>query len=164
MVIRNTAKAVIVQDGRILLNKNRNTIGEMAFGLPDGALYYDLPGGGQYQYETLEEALRRECQEETGHTVVVDRLAAIYEEISMNERLRREFEAYAHRVFFIFICHLAETSAGSIVHKDFDMLESEWIDVDALPTIPLYPPVIHANLGRILRGEGISFLGSLHVQ
>jgi len=56
-----------------------------------GETYYDFPGGGQNQYETLEEAVRRECLEETGYTVVVDRLAGIFEEICTDERFRAEY-------------------------------------------------------------------------
>ncbi len=65
MGIRNSAKAVIIDKGQVLVNKHINTLGEMYYGLPDGAEYYDLPGGGQHQYETLEQAVTRECLEET---------------------------------------------------------------------------------------------------
>ena len=66
-------KQIIIDNGRMLINKNRNSLGDMCYGLPNGAIYYDLPGGGQNQYETLEEAVKRECLEESGYTVVVDR-------------------------------------------------------------------------------------------
>ena len=81
MGIRNAARAIIVNDGKILLNKNQNSLGDMCFGISKGAVYYDLPGGGQNQYETLEEAVIRECLEETGYITAVERLAAVYEEI-----------------------------------------------------------------------------------
>jgi len=47
MGIRNAAKAIIISKGRILINKNQNSVGDMCYGLPNGAIYYDLPGGGQ---------------------------------------------------------------------------------------------------------------------
>ena len=47
MGIRNSAKAIIINNGKILLNKNKNSLGEMCFSLPKGAIYYELPGGGR---------------------------------------------------------------------------------------------------------------------
>ena len=47
MSIRSAAKAIIVKDGQILLNRCRHK---------DGSIYYDLPGGGQHQYESCVEA------------------------------------------------------------------------------------------------------------
>ncbi len=102
MGIRNSAKAIIISNGKILVNKNLNTLGDMCYGLPDGAIYYDLPGGGQHQYETLEEAVVRECLEESGYTVAVERLLAVYEEISMNSDFRCSYEPYAHKLTFYF--------------------------------------------------------------
>jgi 8-oxo-dGTP pyrophosphatase MutT (NUDIX family) len=57
MSIRSAAKAVIISDGKILLNKGSH---------PLLGAYYDLPGGGQHQYEPMEDTLKRECMEETG--------------------------------------------------------------------------------------------------
>ena len=68
MGIRNAAKAVIIDNGKILVNKNMNSLGDMCYGLPNGAVYYDLPGGGQNKYETLEEAVIRECLEDSGYS------------------------------------------------------------------------------------------------
>jgi ADP-ribose pyrophosphatase YjhB (NUDIX family) len=105
MAIRNAAKALVIKDGKLLINKNQNTLGDMCYGLPNGTVYYDLPGGGQNQYETLEDAVIRECIEESGYTVAVERLAAVYEEISMHEGFRSGYQDYAHKINFIFICH-----------------------------------------------------------
>ena len=160
MGIRNAAKAIIIEKGRMLLNKNLNSLGDMCYGLPNGAIYYDLPGGGQNQYETLEEAVKRECLEESGYTVDINRLAAIYEEISMNERLRTEYERYAHKVHFIFACNLANVPIQPLAEKDLDMLESVWFDIDDAKRIPLYPQIIVSNLDLILCSESVVYLGS----
>ena len=69
MGIKNAAKALIINNGKILLNKCQNSLGDAWEAIPNGAVYYDLPGGGQNQYETLTEAVKRECLEETGYTV-----------------------------------------------------------------------------------------------
>ena len=160
MGIRNSAKALIVTGGRLLLNKNQNSVGDMAYGLPNGAIYYDLPGGGQNQYETLEEAVIRECAEESGYNVAVDRLAAIYEEISMNDSFRSKHEPYAHKVYFVFICHLTDEPKMPLAEKDLDMLESVWVSIDEVKDIPLYPRLIQSNLERILKSNAVVYLGS----
>ena len=48
MSIRSAAKAIIIKDDQILLNRCRHK---------DGSIYYDLPGGGQHKYESLEAAV-----------------------------------------------------------------------------------------------------------
>ena len=52
MSIRSTVKAIIINDNKVLLNR--------CFDENNG-YYYSLPGGGQNQYETLHDAIIREC-------------------------------------------------------------------------------------------------------
>ena len=163
MGIRNAARAIIINSGKMLINKNKNSLGNICYGLPNGAIYYDLPGGGQNQYETLEEAVKRECLEESGYTVTIDWLAAIYEEISINRKMRTEYEQYAHKVNFIFICRLADEPIKQPVEKDLDMLESIWVNIDDMKNIPLYPQIINSNLDLILKSGSVFYLGSERV-
>jgi len=160
-MIRNAAKALIVHHGKILLNKNQNSLGDMCSDLPDGAIYYDLPGGGQNQYETLEEAVKRECLEETGYTITVDKLSAIYEEISVNEQFRSEYERHAHKIHFIFVCHLINEHPEPLAEdkKDLDLLGSEWVKLENVKNILLYPLILNTNLERIFQTETIINLG-----
>jgi ADP-ribose pyrophosphatase YjhB (NUDIX family) len=63
--IRNTARALILQDNNILLlRKDGYEQGER----------FALPGGGQDLGETLEQALHRECLEEIGSRIEIHRL------------------------------------------------------------------------------------------
>lgn len=163
MGIRNACKAIIVNDGKILINKNINTLGEMCYGLPNGAVYYDLPGGGQNRYETLEEAAIRECLEETGITVEVERLAAIYEEISLDVKFRQLYEEYAHKVHFVFICRPSGTVVMPATVKDMDMECSEWVDIARIGEMPLYPKTVNKNLSLLLKSEMPLYLGSEYV-
>ena len=160
MGIRNAAKALIVCENKILLNKNKNTLSDFSYGLPNGAIYYDLPGGGQHPYETLEEAVIRECLEETGYDVKIDRLAAIYEEISMNEKFRSSYEEYAHKVHFAFICHLSSKDIHPVTVKDLDFMNSEWFDLEEVKNINLYPTILHKNVEIILHSKNIVYLGA----
>lgn|GEM_PF-2761513 len=51
--LRNSAKAIIIDDGHIFLVKNMDYLGS----------FYLLPGGGQKAGENFHEALKRECKE-----------------------------------------------------------------------------------------------------
>ena len=160
MSIRNAAKALIINNGKILVNKNQSSIGDCYPKLPNGMIYYDLPGGGQNKYETLEEAVKREVLEETGYYVNIDRLAAIYEEIAVNEKFRAKYENYAHKVHFLFVCHLTGESTAPMDEKDLDMLEPQWIRVEDVIKIPLYPQIIKSNFDLVFKSANILYLGS----
>lgn len=54
MAIRNSAKAIIIQDDELLALKMEDKDG----------YYFILPGGGQEHGENLHETLKRECKEE----------------------------------------------------------------------------------------------------
>ena len=59
MSARNSAKGLVVHDGKLLVNRCISRFGE----------YYALPGGGQNTGEMLSETVRREVLEETGLTL-----------------------------------------------------------------------------------------------
>lgn len=162
MGIRNSAKAIIIDNSgsRVLLNKSENSLGDMWEAYPDGEIYYDLPGGGQNQYETLEEAVKRECLEETGYTLEIDKLAAIYEEITTNEKFREHYEEYAHKIFFVFICRVSSEIVQSATETDLDMIGSEWIEMKDIKNINLYPEIIKSNIDLILNTKNPIYLGS----
>ena len=159
-MIRNAAKAIIIHNGKILLNKCENGVGSDFFGLAEGEIYYDLPGGGQEQFETIEEAVRRECLEETGYTLDDVRLAAIYEEISANADYRVQYADYAHKINFIFVCTLSDVPQKTATEVDWMALGCSWIDVHLLDEATLLPRAIQANIQRILQSDTIIFLGS----
>ena len=90
MSIRSASKAIILHENKVLLNQShREDFGE----------YFVLPGGGQNQYETMEEAVIRECLEETGYTVHPEALVAVHEEIYTNKAFRRDHPDHAHKIF-----------------------------------------------------------------
>jgi len=163
--IRNACKALIVHDNKILLNKNQNSIDDMCYGLQNGAIYYDFPGGGQNQYETLEEAVVRECIEESGYTVSVEKLVAVYEEISINEKLRKAYEEYAHKVHFVFVCKLTDTPLKPLAEgEDLDMLQSEWIELENVKNMPLYPLTLRDKLPQLLTTDIPMYLGAERIE
>ena len=74
-MIRNTVRALIIQNDKLLsIKKERPNVG----------IYYALPGGAQEPNETLEQALKRECIEELGVEIIESKLLCIREYISRN--------------------------------------------------------------------------------
>lgn len=163
MSIRNTAKALLVHNNKLLLNKCINSTGYEIGGIQNGELYYDLPGGGQHLYETLEEALQRECLEETGYRVEVGRLVGCYEEICLSAPLRQDYPDYAHKIYFIFVCRLKEESLQPATEQDIDQLESKWVDISELKQLSFYPLVLRSAIEGLLKAEAPVFLGSRRI-
>ena len=94
IVIRPSAKAVVVRDGRLLVTRNlaeQDTDGEWLL----------LPGGGQRPGETLPDALIREVSEETGFVVRPGRLLWIREYITAHHEFAH-FDDQQHHIEFMF--------------------------------------------------------------
>lgn len=151
MYIRNSAKALVVEDGKVLLNKCTTY---------NNHLYYTLPGGTQKQYETMEETAIRQCKEETGYTIFVDSFIAIYEEINTEEVFKTYFPTYTHRVFTVFKGHLLEDIRHQPTELDKDQVSSVWIDIDKLDDIPLFPEKIRRNIKQMITQDKPIYLGS----
>lgn len=151
MSIRNSAKAVILHEEKILLN-------HCVTGA--GTEYYDLPGGGQHQFESMEEAIVREVQEETGYTVQVKRFLALAEEIEEDHTLREQYPDYAHRIVHFFLAELTGESQPDPNEKDFQMLERVWIPLDQVDSLSFRPPQLIGRITALIRGEISPFLGT----
>ena len=152
--IRSTAKAILIRDGKVLLNRCMGErIGE----------YYSLPGGGQNRFEPLEDAVRRECLEETGLHVKVLRLAAVCEEIWDSPKMREAHPDYCHRMLQIFLCEVDETIPPEEAKElDYQMIESVWVPLEDIDTLPLEPRPLTHRLRAVLDGTAPLFLGTVH--
>ncbi|HJT55565.1 MAG TPA: NUDIX domain-containing protein [Ktedonobacteraceae bacterium] len=98
------------EQGRILLGHRRDTD------------WWNLPGGGMEKGETVDEALCREVQEETGLEVEVRQLVGVYSKPQKQE------------VVLTFRCHIT----GGSIHATEEIIESKYFTPDALPrnTLP----------------------------
>lgn len=155
MSIRSTAKAIIIDRNKVLLNK--------CFDKYNGA-YYSLPGGGQNTSETLFDAVIRECLEETGYTVSPKRFAALCEEICDNPQTKELYPEYIHKMYHIFICELVNDMRQNPTDIDDMQIGSEWVNIDNLDEIRILPNVLNNNLKTIIKNEVTLFLGSEHIQ
>lgn len=150
-MIRNSAKALVYQDGKLLLNSHLTSAGE---------LYYDLPGGGQNPYETMEEAVVREVMEETGLTVEPVRFAALCEEIYTHEEMRRQWPEYCHRCMHIFLVRVLPVPVRDHV-LDFQQTGSAWFTPREAESLPLVPIQLQGRVREILEAGAPVYLGSL---
>lgn len=152
MPIRCSAKAVLIQNGRILLNRCRD----------HGEVYYDLPGGGQHLFESMEDAVRREVMEETGYSIVIDRFAAVAEEICTDPRIREQYPEYAHRILHIFLAHTADTAQQKISEADYQQETSVWVTPDEADALPMRPSSMTGQFQRILEADSCVYLESVY--
>ncbi|HSG79251.1 MAG TPA: NUDIX domain-containing protein [Acidimicrobiia bacterium] len=139
--LRNSAKAVIVRDGRLLVTDNRSPDD------PEGR-WLLLPGGGQQAGETLVEALRREVLEETGFEVVVGSLLWIREYIGAHHEFAL-YDAGEHQIEFMFSAEIVGGD-GRPVEQDTWQVGVAWLSSDEIPEARLFPralrPVIAAHV------------------
>lgn len=130
--IRNSAKALIVEAGRLLTTRNRDLFGD----------FYLLPGGGQQHGETLDQALKRECLEEIGAEIEVGDLVLIREYISANHQFAK-FDKTIHQVEFIFFCKLnTPVLTHSVIEADNMQTGVEWLQIARLHEFRLYPAIL----------------------
>jgi 8-oxo-dGTP diphosphatase len=132
--IRNSAKAMILQDGCLLVSK-----------IVDGDdSYYVLPGGGQEPDEILSDTVVRECAEELGVRVEAGPLLFVVE--------RTQGEDF-HRIDFIFECR--DTGEKSEVGSNLDIRHAgyEWLPVDTLDAQPFYPAKLRSAIRRFSNAE-----------
>lgn len=156
MSIRSVSKAIILHKGKILFNVCQRE---------DGYVYYDLPGGGQNTYESLEDALKREVMEETGYSVRVLRFAALAEEIYTDEALRKRFPTYTHCMLHIFLAELCSEHHDIPTETDHGMQGSVWVSLEDIAALPVTrPPRLQKALPEILSSPAPVFLGTEYLR
>lgn len=129
MKIRNSAKAVIMRDNKLL------TIEKMD---KDGP-WYLLPGGGQDHGETLIEAVKRECLEEIGAEVKVGKMILCREYIGKNHEFA-ETDTDFHQVEFYFECTLiSDVDESAATHPDNGQTGVRWLPLSEDSRLRIYP-------------------------
>lgn len=132
--IRNSAKALIIRDGKMAAIK----IGDA------GEEWYSMPGGGQEPEETLREAVCREVLEELGIHVKCRELLFVVEGVH-GERF--------HRVDLIFHCEFIQEIPHAVLRKDTNQVGVEWLDISTLNLQPLYPSKLRRQIMNFCEGK-----------
>lgn len=132
--VRNSAKAIIIEDNKILCIRK----------LGEHGPYCILPGGGQEKNETFIEAVTRECREEIGAEIEVRGLLYIREYIARNHEFKGTDDL--HQVEFMFECVLVtRPDIEKASHLDGGQDGIVWVDINS-PEYPVYPKVLHERI------------------
>ncbi len=133
-LVRNSAKALIIKDEKILAIKIKDSDGE----------WYILPGGGQDAGELLSEAVCREVAEEVGLDVECKDLLFIIEGVT-GERF--------HRVDLVFLCEYIKEVKDTNLHTDTNQVGIEWLDIATLNISKLYPSKLRRQIMNFHEGK-----------
>jgi len=143
--IRNSAKALVIKEGKMLAIKLKDSDGE----------WYIMPGGGQETEELLSSAACREVAEETGI------LAECKELIFVIEGLHGE---KFHRVDLVFLCEYIGDIPNVELHGDTNQIDYGWLDISTLNTQPLYPSKLRRQIMNYYEGKPyLVYLGNEEV-
>lgn len=150
--IRNSAKAIIIRDGRILLIACEDLDG----------VWYSLPGGGQEPGETLHDAVRRECREEIAADVEVGGLMMMREYIGRNHEFA-EKDGLTHQIEFMFSCSVEESYSPMVgALPDTHQIGIAWIALAELDRVRLYPMAVSRILAGGMPGPDPIYLGDVN--
>jgi 8-oxo-dGTP diphosphatase len=127
-VLRYAAKALIIENGRILCLRKQGDIG----------LFYVLPGGGQNPGELLTETLLRECREELGTRIEVGRLRFVQEYVGANHEFKG-VHGGRHFVNLYFEARLLEALGAGPEQPDPGQVGLDWLEISRLGDSPFYP-------------------------
>lgn len=133
-ILRNSAKALIIKDGKMLAVKVRDEEDE----------WYIMPGGGQEVGETLSEAVCREVAEELGVLVECTELLFVVEGVQ-GERF--------HRIDLVFRCKYIGEIQDAVLHGDTNQVGYDWLDIGSLNTQPLYPSKLRRQIMNYYEGK-----------
>ena len=134
-----------------MLMKARNRAGE----------YYLLPGGGQKNGENLTETLKRECLEETGAEVIPGELRYVRDYISDNHEFATVDPGF-HQVELMFSCRFRRVRKNARREPDNRQTGSEWVPLNALGKIRIYPSVLKRLISRSGKLTGPIYLGDVN--
>jgi 8-oxo-dGTP diphosphatase len=154
MNIRTSAKAIIINDGKLLTIKLND----------NGDYFYILPGGGQHHGENLYEALRRECLEEVGGHVEIGELVFVREYIGKNHELAK-YHSHAHQNEFMFRCELVQPLKEGIKgsNPDKGQIGVEWLPIDELRSYNFYPKDLRETIIKYHSGEQVpTYVGDIN--
>ena len=138
--IRPCARAVILCKREVLVQVKSK---------PGRGDYLSLPGGKQEPGETLTECLIRECEEEIGASVVVDRL------LHVAETFRAKPDGTRHQLDVLFACSVPDGYLPRLgPHPDPSQIATAWVPLEA--AVPRLSPAFGPTLARV---DGPVYMG-----
>lgn len=135
-VHRISAKAIVVDDDRILLIKKADADGD----------YYILPGGGQEHGETLFQTLIREVKEETGYSIQPKDLVFVRDYIGANHEFAKD-SSHFHQVELYFEASLMRDGHSEAYLLDDGQIGVEWLPAVEIQKHRVYPLSLREVIG-----------------
>ncbi|BCN30992.1 NUDIX domain-containing protein [Anaeromicropila herbilytica] len=132
--IRNSAKALIIKDGKMLAIKIKDENQE----------WYIMPGGGQEPEELLPETVCREIAEELGLDVKVKELVFVIEG-AHGEKF--------HRVDLVFSCEYIGKIKNAVLNEDKNQVGYDWLEIKSLNQSQLYPSKLRRQIMNLYEGK-----------
>jgi 8-oxo-dGTP pyrophosphatase MutT (NUDIX family) len=132
--IRNSAKALIIKDGKMATVKLRDESG----------VFYIMPGGGQESEELLPDCVKREVAEELGIEINPKELVFVIEGAHGED---------FHRVDLVFLCEYIKEIGNAELHSDQNQIGYDWLDIETLLAQPLYPSKLRRQIMKLYHGE-----------
>lgn len=154
MAIRSAAKAIVLHNDHVLVNRYANS---------EYGVFYDLPGGGQKQYETMEDAVIREVLEETGYHVVVERFLALAEEIYDSPSIRQKYPNSSHRILHIFLVRLSSETPQDATEPDLHQEESIWVPLEEADRLSFHPTLLNGRISSLILERTPQYLGAVRM-
>lgn len=152
--VRNSIKALIVENGKLLFIKMKDSKCAEPF--------YILPGGGQEHSETFMNALKRECLEELGAQVAVRDFAFIREYIGANHDFKDKHTGF-HQVEYMFFCELiTPIDFTKATEMDKEQVGIQWISFAELQRKNIYPQVLKQVFDSTGNMTGEIYLGDVN--
>ena len=143
---------VCVHDGKILLiHKSRGPYTDR----------YDLPGGTVEPNESLVDALRRECKEETGVHIDVIRNLGVQDYVIPFKLEKRGTTHIHHIAIYYEIEYVSGELAPSTEMDQNDAVRAEWVDIHKVSLENSSPLAMQAVAW--LKGEGLKTVEAARV-
>lgn len=149
---RNSAKAIIIADGRLLAVQIRDD---------EAGDFYVLPGGGQEPGENLHETLRRECLEEIGVDVTIHELCFVRDYIGRNHDFASK-DQDLHLVELLFRCTVERMEEiGKGTATDVGQNGVDWLELDRLEERRFFPATLRPYLRNGFPLKAPGYLGDI---
>lgn len=147
--LKTGVKAVIVREGQLLTVVKQ---------YPEGIAHI-LPGGSQNHGEPLDVAVARECREELGAEVTVERLLFVREYIGANHE-HAHVDSHLHIVDLLFACSVPDGYTPQMGHEpDPEQIGVRWLPIAELHQHQFYPAALQQLL---LDGASDIYIGDIN--
>lgn len=138
--VRVRVNGILIRDSRMLLVEINSPTRNEPFWMP--------PGGGVQFRESLETALKREVEEETGLMIEADKLLYI------SEYLKDDW----HAVEFYYLCKIygGEPKLGhdpELDEKAQLLSDLQWVGRDEISGMNVFPQFIKDDFDRLITGD-----------